>query len=100
MPPAFSVRSFMRARLAARAPATKRLDASGDWASVLMPRWASSACSFFHRSCSDCRLADSCSMAVRCRISRVFAESELHFFWFMMIIRSVSKKSGRMRYLM
>src|SRR6266446_5677954 len=94
MPPAFSMRSFMRSRLAARAPATKRLDASGDCDSVLMPRLASSACSFFHRSCSDCRLSDSCSMAANCRISRVLGESELHFFWFLMIIMNQKKWSS------
>src|SRR6185436_20707993 len=56
MPPAFSMRSFMRCRLAARAPSLKRLMASGDWLTVLMPSLASSACSCFPSTCRSRRL--------------------------------------------
>ncbi len=99
-PPAFSMRSFMRCRLALRAPATNFFEASGDCDSVLMPRFLSSASSFCHRACSDFRLATSCSIAARYRISRLFGESAFQRFWLNRMCRSVEKNSGRMRYLM
>src|SRR6267142_2855650 len=99
MPPDFSMRSFMRWRLAERAPSTKRLEASGDCATVFKPRFFSSASSSFHSFCSATKLSVSWRITAYCRISRVFGESDCHFFRFTRMCRSVEKKSGRMRYL-